>query len=272
MGPVALLWRDVKRVAVILGGVLAVWLVLLVILGFALGGRQERHTRERLAESMQATVTLGDVDLALVRGRLSIDQLSIKRDDLIGHMAIGVEGVRCELAPLGLALFDRDCRDLVIRGLTLEVSTTALFKMQRPPKSRPVRADHVVIDNASLVFMPSAFLPNLGRVAIAIEHVESGPTVMRTPLSWLFSLRVLRARFELPAGVGTVVIGYRDGKLSATGSVFGSSPVELPLELPNADAIKDAHGEVEALIQMAKDAAEKLVAKRAEDWLRSKLP
>jgi len=248
-----------------------VWLLLLVILGYALSGRQERHTRDRLAESMESKVTLGGIDLALVRGRLSIDKLSIKRDDPIGHMAIDVKGVRCELAPLGLALFDRDCRDLVIDGLSLEVSTAALFKMQRPPKSKPIRADHVEITNAKLAFMPSAFLPNLGKIAIEIDHVESGPTVMRTPLSWLFTLQSLRAKFDLPAGI-SVVVGYRNGVLSATGSVFGSAPVELPLTIPSAESVKDAQGEIELLIKMAKDAAEKLVAKRAEDWLRSKLP
>jgi hypothetical protein len=93
---------------------------------------------------------------------------------------------------------------------------------------------------------------------------------MRTPLSWLFSLRELKAKFELPAGI-TVQIGYLNGKLSATGSVFGSEPVELPIDIPVADSAKDAHDEVQLLIQLGKDIAEKLVAKRAEDWLRSKL-
>lgn len=260
-----------RRLIVIASGLLLAWLVLLVILGVTLGSRQERKTRERLAESMHADVTLGDIDLALVRGHLTIDMLAIKRDDTIGRMAIDVEGVRCELAPFGLALFDRDCRDLMIRGLRLEVSTAALFKMQRPPKSRPVRADRVVIDNASLVFSPSAFIPSLGRIEISIEHVEAGPTVMRTPLSWLFSLRVLRARFDLPAGI-SVRLGYMNGVMTATGSIFGAGQIELPIEIPVAGTANDAHDEMQLLIALGKEVAEKLVAKRAEDWLRSKLP
>jgi hypothetical protein len=133
-----------RRIAIFGAGVVAVWLVLLAILGAALGARQERNTRERVAESLQSTVTLGDVDLALVRGRLRIEQLAIKRDDLIGHMAIDVGAVRCELAPLGFALFDRDCRELAVRGVKLEVSSAGLFKFQRPPKAAPVHADRVV--------------------------------------------------------------------------------------------------------------------------------
>lgn len=262
--------RRSRRVVLIVAGVLAGWIALLVILGVALGGHQERTTRERLAESLQATVAVGDVDLALVRGHLTIDQLAVKRDDAVGHLAIDVVGVRCDLLPLGLALFDRDCRELHVRGLRLEVSTAALFKLSRPPKRRPIHADHMVIDNATLVFLPSAFAPNLGRIEITIERAVAGATTLRTPLSWLFSLSELRARFALPAGI-TVHVGYRDGVLTAAGSLFGSSPVSLPIELPVASTAKDAHEELLLLVQLGRQIAERLVAKRAEDWLRSKL-
>ncbi len=278
-----------RRVIVIGGGLLAVWLVLLVVLGMALSSRQERKTRERLAESLHAQVSIGEVDLALVRGRLSIDKLSItsappsaalrapaepglaiNRNDLVGHMTIDVDGVRCELPPLGLALFMHDCSDLIIKGVRLEVSTAALFKMERPKKGTPIRTDHMVIDSATLVFLPSAFMPDLGRIEIAIEHAETGPTVMRTPLSWLFSLKELDARFQLPAGI-TVLLGYRNGTLTASGSLFGSGAVELPIRIPVAGSAKDAHDEMLLLVQLGKQIAQQLVAKRAEDWLRSKL-
>jgi hypothetical protein len=259
-----------RRVALIGGGLLVVWFALLVILGVTLSGRQERHTRERLAESLQSTVTLGDLDLALVRGHMTIDALSIRRDDAVGHLAIDVGGVRCELAPLGLALFDRACRELYIRALRLEVSTSALFKIKRPHKNPPIHADHMTIENATLVFLPSAVAPTLGRIELTIEHAVAGSTVLRTPISWLFSLQELRAHIALPAGI-TVHIGYKGGILTAAGSLFGASPVELPIQLPVADTAKDAHDEMKLLVQLGRQVAEQLVAKRAEDWLKSKL-
>jgi hypothetical protein len=259
-----------RRLGIIAGGVLALWLVLLVALGVAGGARQAKSTRERLGESMQATVTIGDLDLALVRGHLTFEHLALRRDDAIGHLSLDIANVNCELLPLGLALFDRDCRDLSVSGVRLEVSAAALFKMQHRPKHRPVHADHVVIDDATLVFLPSAFVPGLGQVTLAIEHAEAGPTTFRTPLSWLFNLRELRARFDLPAGI-TLRIGYANGMLTASGSLFGSSPVELPVQLPVADAAHDAHEELVLLVKAGRDIAEQLVAKRAEDWLRSKL-
>jgi hypothetical protein len=258
-----------RRALLVTAGLFAGWLAALVVLSMTLGGRQERQTRERIAESLRATVTIGDSDLALVRGRLTLERLAIRRDDVVGHLAIDVASVRCELAPLGFALVDHGCRELVIEQPRLEVSTAALFKL-KTPKRTPIKTDRVVIDNAVLVFLPSAIVPSLGRIEISIDHAVAGPTVMRTPLSWLFALEELRARFALPAGI-TLQLDYRLGMLTVAGSLLGSAPVTLPVQLPVAETARDAHEEVQLLVNLGKDIAERVVAKRAEDWLRSKL-
>ena len=258
-----------KRAAKVTAVVFAVWLVVLSVLGFALGGRQERGTKSRLAESLLAQVTIADSDLALIRGRWKIEQLSLRRDDTVGFLGLDVATVRCELGPLGWALFDRDCSELAVRGVKLQVSTMALFKVKRP-KKKPIRADKLIIDDATLVFLASAFAPTMGQVAIQIEHAESGPTLLRTPLSWLFTLKELRAKLDLPANV-TVHLKYENGILTVAGSVFGTTPVELPVQLPVADLTKEAHEESRQLVQLAKDIGSRLVARRAQDWLESKL-
>jgi hypothetical protein len=258
--------RRVIRAAVAL---LALWLAVLLVLDYAFAGKQRRGTTERIGESLEATATLGDSDLALIRGRLEMQQLSIIRDDVIGHLAITVDEIRCELAPIGWALVDSECRDLVVRGVRLEVSSAMLFKLEQH-KNKPVRARHVVIDDAVLVFSPSALLPSLGRVEIKIDHAESGHTVFRTPLSWLLTMNELRAHIDLPAGLSLSLL-YKDGKLSAAGSLFGSASVEIPVTLPVADSAKDAREEIQMLVSVGTDMAERLVAKRAEDWIKSKL-
>jgi hypothetical protein len=259
----------VRRVLVVGTAVVAVWLLLLFVLGVALGSRQERLTKERLAESLLAQVTLADSDLALIRGRWELAALSVRRDDAIGKLALDVAKVRCELGALGWALFDRDCNELAVRGVRLEVSTMALFKHPRP-KSKPVRTERLVIDDAVLVFQPSAFMPGMGAVEIAIEHAESGPTLLRSPLSWLLTLRVLRAKLALPAGI-TLHLAFERGVLTASGSMFGSAPVELPVLLPIESTAKDAHEEAQQLITLGKDIAQRLVTRRATDWLQQKL-
>ena len=260
----------IKRTALVATAVLVLWIAALCVLDPMLAGRQADNTSQHLTESLQATTTVGDTDLALVRGRLRIDQLAVRRDDVIGHLSIDVDDVRCELGPFGWALVDRDCRELAIRGLRLEVSSAALFKLPHPTH-RPVHAHHVIIDDARFEFAASAFLPSLGRIAIDIEHAEANDTVFVTPLSWIFSLSQLRAKIDLPAGV-SLALNYADGKLGAASSLFGSRPVELPLQLPVLAMERTAHDELVALVGLVTGLAEQLVAKRAEDWLHSKLP
>jgi hypothetical protein len=260
----------VKRAAIIALGVVATWMGVLLVLDVVFGARQNRSVIDHMTESLGGTTNVGDTDLALVRGRLRIEQLAVRRDDVIGHLALDVEDLRCELGPLGWALVDRDCRELAIRGIHLELSSAALFKLPHPAR-RPIHAHHVMIDDARLEAAPSAFVPSLGRIAIDIEHAEAGDTVFVTPLSWIFSLTELRAKIDLPAGV-SLTLAYRDGKLGAASSLFGSTPVELPLQLPILAVERTAHDEIVALVGLFTGLAEQLVAKRAEDWLRSKLP
>jgi hypothetical protein len=258
-----------RRVALVTVGVLTVWLVVIVVLGVVLGDRQAESTAASIGESMQATAAYGDFDLALVRGHLEIDRLAIRRDDAIGKLSIDVGEVFCDLPPLGLALADGECRELRVTGTRLEASTAALFKIKNP-KRKPVRARHVVIDDAELAFAPSAFAPNVGRIAVAIEHAEAGATRFRTPLSWIFALEQLRARVELPGGLA-VRVTYDGGVLSVAGAVFGSSPVELPLQMPSAETARDGHDEFELLVATGRDIAAQLVERRAENWLRERL-
>ncbi|HSR98278.1 MAG TPA: hypothetical protein VLM79_14565 [Kofleriaceae bacterium] len=260
----------VRRIASYVLALLALWLVALVVMNAALADRTSRRVAERLGDSLESKATIDDAQLALVRGHLDLEGLALRRDDLIGHLAITAASVHCELPPLGLALVDRDCRRLLVRQTRLEVSTAALFKLHRP-KRPPLHVRNLVIEDARLEFSPSAFLPSLGRIAIAIERAEAGPTVLKTPLSWIFSLRELRATLELPGGV-TLRLVYEGGQLQVSGGMFGVTPVALPVALPVADIADDAGAEIAKLIAFGKDLAQRLVLGKAEDWLRSKLP
>lgn len=243
--------------------------VALVVAGMALEGRTRRSVAGRIAESLHAEATIERGSLSLVRGALDLETLAVHRDDAVGHLAIDVADIHCALPPLGMALIDRDCRELAVREVRLEVSAAALFKLQRP-KRPPLHARRVVIDDARFEFSPSAFVPELGRIAIAIAHAEAGDTRFKTPLSWLFALRALRATIELPAGV-SVELRYDAGVLSASGALFGATPVVVPVALPAGDAADDAHAEVARLAAFGRDVAERLALQRAQDWLDAKL-
>lgn len=259
-----------RKLAIVSVAVLAGWLALLVVLGFALGRHQEGATREQLAESLRADVTIASSDLALIRGAWQLKGLAVRRADDVGMLALDVKAVRCELAPLGWALVDRDCGELVVRGVRMNVSTIAVFQ-QPQARRQAIHADHVVIDDATLVFQPSALVPRLGAVEIAIEHAEAGPTLLRSPLSSLLTLRSLRAHLALPAGI-TLELRYERGVLTAAGSLLGASPVSIPVELPPRAAATDAREEMQQLVALGKDIAQRLVARRAQSWLEQLHP
>jgi hypothetical protein len=258
-----------RRIAAIAVGLVILWLGCLLALDFALAGRQATGISARVADLLHGSASVDRVDLSLVRGGLSLEGLRVRRDDAVGHLALDVAAIECELPPLGWALVDSQCRKLAVRGTRLEVTTAALFQLEHPHRP-PVHTDRVVIDDAELVFAPSAFLPGLGRVAIVIEHAVAGETVFRTPLSWLFGLIELRARVELPAGI-SVQLRFGSGRLAAVGTLFGAAPVELPVELPSASAAHDAREEVELLVATGKQLAARLVEKRATDWIENEL-
>lgn len=247
----------------------AVWLVALVVMGVVLEAGTRGRVAERIGESLQARATIDDGDLALVRGALDLTGMAVRRDDTIGHLALTVPSLTCALPPLGLALVDRDCRALTLRGTRLELSTAALFAVQRP-KRQPLHVHRLVIEDARLDLAASALLPSLGRVVIAIERAEAGETVLKTPLSWIFALEVLQATVELPAGI-TLRLDYRAGELRISGGLFGATPVALPVALPVADIADDPRAELARLVAFGRDLAQRLVTEKAADWLKSKL-
>lgn len=259
-----------RRAVQIVVGVVAAWALVLVALGLVYGERTGRGVATRFGESLQGTATFAGADLSLLRGGLGLTGLRVRRDDPLGKLSLDVADLRCDLPPLGLALVDRECRELSIGGLRLEASALGILRLKKARRP-PTRADRVILRDAVLAFAPSAFAPNLGRVEVRVEAAEAGPTVFRTPLSWLFALRALRAVFDLPGGI-TVRLSYRAGILSASGSLFGSSPVEIPVTLPVREAADDGKAELERLVDFGRAVAERLVARRARDWLRSKLP
>jgi hypothetical protein len=231
----------------------------------------ERRLRERIAqrmgESLQASATIERGDLALIRGSLELSGIAVRRDDVVGHIAITVPSLTCALPPLGLALIHSDCRDLALRDARFELSSAALFKLPRP-KRPPLHVDRITIDGARLELLPSAIVPDLGRITIAIAHADAGATTFKTPLSWLFALRELRATVELPAGI-TLSLTYDRGELRVAGGMFGATPIALPVALPVVDISDDPRAELAKLVDFAKDVAARLVTRKAESWLRS---
>ena len=154
--------------------------------------------------------------------------------------------VRCELAPLGWAL----CRSRLPRARDPRHAARGVdggaVQAAAAGDAKPIHTDRLVIDDAELVFSPSAIMPNLGRVEITIEHAES-------PARRCFARRCRGcsrsrscARASSCPRASRCTCAIANGKLSAAGTLFGSAPVEVPFALPLAEAAQDAHEEMHA--------------------------
>lgn len=256
-----------KRVAGALAALVVAWIVFLLIAGPIYGGRARERIRDRVGGSLNAQTTIDDDSLALVRGFLELRGVHAKRED-VGTFSIDAELVRCELLPFGGALWNHTCRDLKIEGVRMEVTSVGFIQFHKPKKD-PLYVDHVVIRDGEISFAPSAFVPDLGRIEIKVTEADAGPTTFTTPLAWIFELHELKATLALPAGV-TVALAYANGVLTATGRLFGSAPISVPLVLPKSTG--NVEKDLAALGTVAKQVAQDLVEQRAQDWLRSKLP
>ena len=254
-----------RKLAAICAGLIVVWLIVALVVGIAIREHTAQRVADRIGASLQATGTVGDSDLGLVRGYLELEQLEVRRDDLVGKLDLTVAMIECDLLPLGLAMIDRDCGELAIRGMRLEVSSLALFKLKRP-KRKPFHVGAITIDDATLVLSPTALAPSAGKVEIQIHHASAGATTFKTPLSFLFALETLRATLRLPAGI-VVEIGFDHGMLTVAGGLFGATPVALPVQLPVADLADDPAAELKKLVEFAKAAVTKAIEQRASEVL-----
>lgn len=249
------------RAAKVLTGALAVWCVALIVAGYAAAGCQQRKIEARIATAFEGDARFGDAQLSLLRGSFGGDDLAIKKTSPLGTMTVTVGRLEADLAPLGWALVDAHMRELRLSDVELAASS---FELLRPRNrgGKPFAVDGLVLDNVHFVTPSVPLMPALGALEVTIDHARCGPTVLRTALSWVFSVEELVARVDVGGGV-TVRVDYRGGNMKASGGVFGGGWVDVPFTIP---VVEPAH-ELEQLARMGVDLAEKMTVQQAEGLL-----
>jgi hypothetical protein len=244
-------WR---RVAIGSCAVVALWFGALVVIGWVYAGRQGERIAERVGEALQAEGEVEAAELELVHGRFVLAGLRAARADATGRLELRVAGVDCDLAPLGWALIDRECRELAVREVRLDITTLQMLRVQRP-RRRPFRAAAVALDDLTLTVGAPA-------VQVELHHAAAGPTVFRTPLSWLFAARSVRATVRGLGPLGTIELAYDGVRWTAAGTELGSAPVVLDARLPAWDAALEPAAELAQLAELGRAVSSQLVAAR----------
>lgn len=258
--------RNAAKVGIGLIFLAVVYLLVLLVVGRVAGGVVADQIQERLERSLDAEVRVGDARVGLITGGVTIRDLEIERTR-IDHFGVAMEQLDVELAPLGWALIDRSMHRVKVRGARLIITGAGALQLPPRPKAPPVQVGALEIEDAVLDLQATGYWPGLARVVITIEQAASGPTTFRTALSWIFTLEELVARVDLPAGM-TVRLGFRDGRLSASGGFFGETPVTIDFELPRLDAAD----EVAQLVALGKELGKQLAIERARRWLLRQVP
>ncbi len=257
--------RRATKLAVGAASAGATWVVGLVVAGYAARGCVVDRTLTRLGESLGAVVTLDDLELSLVRGRVALAGLVIDREH-DGHLHVRIDRIDAGIAPLGAYLWDRELGQVTVQGVDLSVTAWAVLKI-KPPRRKPMVMEHLTIDGARVVFAPTSLTGNWGRATLEVTRAEAGPTILRTPMSWLFALERLDASLDLP-GIAPITLHFADGRLEASGSVFGATPVAIDVVLP----VPEPGHEGQQLAELGTSLAERLALARAERLLRKVLP
>jgi hypothetical protein len=221
---------------------LAVWgtyLLLLIGLGVALRGRVAERVEQRMAAALDAEVEVGRVSLSLLTGSIELGDIRVERRQG-GHVAIQIERIEVDVAPLGWVIFDREPEHVSVRGARMSVDAPGVLTLPEQPERPPLRIGGMYLEDIRLEMKISDWLPGLGRIEVAIDRGRAGPVALQGSLDWVFAVRELNASAELP-GSRQVTIDYGEGTLRLGGGPLGSlgslgslgaRPVSVPFELP----------------------------------------
>lgn len=252
-----------KRLIFWLGGAAVVYLAILLCAGWLAPGCVADRIEARLAGSLDAEVTVGDVDLGLIGGDVTLHDLRIVRDE--GAVDLAVDRVDAEIASLGRVLWNRDLGAVTVRGVDVTLTGSGAVGLRGERDSEPVRMQSLRLEDLELTLMPTALLPNLGRIEVHLERAVTGPLVLRNAMSWLFALDDIHA--VVAAGGTSAEVDFTGDQLRVGAGLFGSRPITVPFRLPEPDP--DAL-ELDQLKTLAYALARALGPQAAGRWLKNK--
>lgn len=255
--------RRVRQIVVGVIGTLVLWIGALLVIGWTADGCARDRAAARLAGSMRAEVTIGDLDLGLVTGAVALSKLHVVKRER-GYFRVDIARVDVDVLPLGLALLSDSVGDVVVRDVDVEVSALGALDL-RGGSREPLTFDSLDLRDAKVRIEVTSLIPGLASLEVTIDRAVAGATTLRTPVSWLFALRELTAQITLPGNL-TARLDYRDGKLRLSGGMFGETPLELPFEIPVLEPAR----ELEQLAAMGKALIAELTEAGAERWLKDR--
>lgn len=210
------------------------YVVVLLILSWGLEGLVEDRVKDQLAYTLRADrVSVDDVDVSLVRGRVTIRGLKAQRSGL-GTASLVVAHLEMDIAPMGWAMIDQEPGRLELEGAHLDLSAVGVATLRTRKERRQMKVGEFAIRNSRLTLSVSSLFPGLGRAEVSVAEAQASHVELSDAMSWLYKTRVLDAGLHLP-GPLDFGLQYREKSLSVSGSILGSMPIVIPFHWPTPD-------------------------------------
>lgn len=259
--------RHLRRAGLGLAAAVLGWLLLLTLAGTCGEDYLRRRAERSLAEALQGTATIGELDVAFVRGRARAADVHVRREHQ-GILELRVQTVEAEFAPLGAAALTQRLHRLAVRDVTVNATSRAVLGGDGRVE-HPLVADEVVVERARLQLAAGALLP--AAIDVDVARARTGPTRFTTTLSWLFALRELDAAIDAPGGKITATL--RGPSLTLVGGLAGATPIDVDVGaqlradgLPTDPAAR-REAELDRLIDVAATVGREVALARARQWL-----
>lgn len=206
------------------------YVLLLLVLGFALRGCVAEQVEQRMAAALDAEVEVGKSSPGLLLGSIELGDIRVQRENG-GQVNIEIEHIEVDVAPLGGVVFDRVPELVVVRGVRMSVDAPGVLTLPERPERPPLRLGGMVLEDIDIEMSAIDSIPGLGRARLVIDQARTGPVELKSTLDWIFAVRQLNATARLPGSI-EVSVRYGEGTLELGGGLFGSTPVSVPFELP----------------------------------------
>lgn len=222
-----------KRAIIVLGLVLA-YPLLLLVLGWAATGRVEEQIKQRLSYTLRADeVSIDDIDVGLIRGKVSLHGIRAKRTGL-GTASIEVTDLEVDVAPMGWALINSEPTRLEVVGAHLDLSAAGVATLRTREELRDIRVEEFIMRDSRITMAVTSLFPSLGQAEFSVAHARAKDVALSNALSWLYKTDQLKASLRVP-GPMEFIVDYDGEALTVGGSILGSMPITIPFSWPIPD-------------------------------------
>ncbi len=248
-----------RKILVALVVLLALYPVLLLILGYVLAGQVEERVRTRLAFALQADeVTVDDTSVSLLRGQIDLSGIHAKREG-VGTATLEIATLEIEVAAMGMVLFDDAIENVEVEGAHLELSAVGAATLRQSDEP-PLHVGELTIRDSSVTLVATSFFPSIGKAKLTVNKAHAVDLHLSDAMSWLYKTDTLDASLRAPGDL-EFGVQYVDKAMSVSGSIFGSEPVTIPFSWPIPDPRKLEIGQI---IELGKYISERLAREYAK--------